>query len=234
VRDPRRTTALGRLLGYPPRFVVRHPLRAARNAIGNHPSAFADAHLLGLDGLEIGGAAHNDFRLARVNADRAPDASTLAAQRALTGRALPVDVVADGAALPLEDGSFDFVLASHVVEHMPDPIAALLEWGRVARRHVLVVVPRRDNPFDRDRPLTGFEELADRFLSRTDAAGDRHWSVWTPETFAEHCGRIGLPVEAVQDPDDKRGNGFAVLLDSRGVHRGSADALRERLAAGAA
>ena len=41
------------------------------------------------------------------------------------------DIVADAQALPIPDGGLDFVIASHVLEHMPFPLAALCEWYRV-------------------------------------------------------------------------------------------------------
>ncbi len=53
----------------------------------------------------------------------------------------------------------DFVFASHVIEHFPDPIRALYEWVRVTRRYIVLVVPHRDRTFDADRPLTSVAEL---------------------------------------------------------------------------
>ncbi len=47
----------------------------------------------------------------------------------------------DASALPIRDGSCDLVLAIEVLEHLPDPQAALLELARVARRDVVVSVP---------------------------------------------------------------------------------------------
>lgn len=44
--------------------------------------------------------------------------------------------------LPFEDGEFDLVSAIEVFEHLERPAAALSELARVARRHVLVSVPR--------------------------------------------------------------------------------------------
>lgn len=38
-----------------------------------------------------------------------------------------------GRDLPFEDNSIDRVIATHVLEHVPDPVAALTEWARVIR-----------------------------------------------------------------------------------------------------
>ena len=35
--------------------------------------------------------------------------------------------------LPMASGSFDALLAQHLIEHLPDPVAALREWRRVLR-----------------------------------------------------------------------------------------------------
>jgi ubiquinone/menaquinone biosynthesis C-methylase UbiE len=125
-------------------------------------------------------------------------------------------VVAPGDRLPFPDGSVDFVLASHVIEHFPDPIGALLEWRRVARRVVVLVVPHRDRTFDRDRPLTPLAELVERHAAGFTSGDDRHWSVWTLATFIELCDHLALPVLDALDPDDKTGNGFMVALDASG------------------
>jgi SAM-dependent methyltransferase len=205
--------AVGRLARYPPRFLLRHPVRAARNAVGNHPSALADRYLLHLDGVEIGGAAHNHFFLRTRNVDYTTAPSTAEVQRRFAGRVLPVDDVAVAGGLPYGSESFDFVLASHVIEHVPDAIGALLEWARVARRYVFLIIPARTNEFDHARPLTTLEELIDRHANAVDSIEDRHWSVWTPQTFRQLCEHLGLRVLEIQDPDDKRGNGFAVVLE---------------------
>lgn len=55
-------------------------------------------------------------------------------------------LVVDLAAIPLEDRAFDLVLASDVIEHLPDSIyhRALCEIARVARRYVLIAVPHEE------------------------------------------------------------------------------------------
>ena len=47
-----------------------------------------------------------------------------------------------GPDLPFDDGEFDIACALEVLEHVPDPERTLAEMARVARRHVLVSVPR--------------------------------------------------------------------------------------------
>ena len=172
------------------------------------------SYLDGLKGVEIGGSAHNDFKVDALNVDRYAEMDTVykQAERQVCGRAKPVDIIAPGHELPLEDKSFDFVLASHVIEHIPDPIAALDEWARVARRYIVLVVPHRDRTFDRDRPLTPLSELIERHESGFTSDEDRHWTVWTCETFVELCEHIGFEVLEARDPDTKGGNGFALIL----------------------
>ena len=49
---------------------------------------------------------------------------------------------ADIVALPYPDDTFDLVLAIEVLEHVPNPMGALRELARVARRDLVLSVPR--------------------------------------------------------------------------------------------
>ncbi len=104
------------------------------------------------------------------------------------------------------DESYDLVLASHVIEHVANPLGALTEWRRVTRRDgtVLLVVPHREGTFDHRRPVTSIEHLRDdeardteeddvthleevialHDLARDAGAGDA-------ATFAERCRNNG-------------------------------------------
>jgi SAM-dependent methyltransferase len=64
------------------------------------------------------------------------------------------------------DGAYDALLASHVLEHLANPLGALAEWRRVVRPggHILLIVPHREGTFDHRRPVTSLEHL------REDAA----------------------------------------------------------------
>ncbi|MBN1530593.1 MAG: class I SAM-dependent methyltransferase [Thermoleophilaceae bacterium] len=175
---------------------------------------YVRSYLKGMKGIEIGGAAHKDFGIDALNVDRYESMDTVykEAEREVWGRAKPVDIVAPGHALPLEDKSYDFVFASHSLEHIPDPVAALREWQRVAREYVVLILPHRDRTFDRDRPVTPVSELIERNEQGFSSDEDRHWTVWTCESFVELCERLGITVVATRDPDVKGGNGFVAVL----------------------
>ncbi len=179
-------------------------------------SAFVSGYLNGMQGIEIGASSHNRFYLDAINVDRYGGNDTVykREERRLALHAVKVDVVAPGDELPFDDDSYDFVFSSHVIEHFPDPIRALYEWVRIARRYVVVIAPHRNRTFDIDNPLTPVAELIERHRSGFTSDMDRHWSVWTCESFVELCDAAGLHVIDRQDPDDKVGNGFTVVIDA--------------------
>jgi len=69
----------------------------------------------------------------------------------------------------IESSSFDFVLSSHVIEHLANPLRGLGEWGRVLRDGgtLILVVPHRDGTFDHRRPVTTIEHLQEDFHNDT-------------------------------------------------------------------
>lgn len=56
-------------------------------------------------------------------------------------------VTGSAAALPFGGASFDYVIASEVLEHLPDAelAAAVAEMRRVAAKHIIVTVPNRES-----------------------------------------------------------------------------------------
>jgi SAM-dependent methyltransferase len=62
----------------------------------------------------------------------------------------------DACHLPFRPNSLDYVASSHVLEHVANPVAALLEWHRVLVSGGLIymVVPDRRYTFDRNRNLS--------------------------------------------------------------------------------
>jgi len=77
-------------------------------------------------------------------------------------RLVAPDLVSDATLLAeIPDASQDFVIASHVLEHLDDPVRALFTWRRVLRPggQLLLVVPDARFTFDRGRALTTLEHL---------------------------------------------------------------------------
>jgi SAM-dependent methyltransferase len=72
--------------------------------------------------------------------------------------------------------SYDFLLSSHVLEHVANPISALMEWIRVTvpGGMLAIVVPHREGTFDHRRPVTALEHLIADFDRRTSEADTTH------------------------------------------------------------
>ncbi len=137
--------------------VPSHMVRARRRV--------ARRHLRGR-GLEIG-ALHSPIPVGRGVAVRYVDRLPTEALR----REYPewsnvdmveVDVVDDGERLEtIPDGSQDFLIASHMLEHCENPLGTMrIHLAKLRPGGVLFyVVPDRRGSFDAERPLTSFEHL---------------------------------------------------------------------------
>jgi SAM-dependent methyltransferase len=187
------------------------------------PSKLALKYLHGLEGLEIGGSAHNPFGLKTKNVDFQAELDTIFKkfEIEMCGEALPVDIVAAGDDLPVSDESQDFVISSHVIEHFFDPIKALREWMRVVRPggYIFIIAPHKERTFDRDRPRTTLAELIARHegrIPRPSHDTHEHYSVWITEDLLELCHYLGFPVVEYQEVDDKVGNGFTIVIKKEG------------------
>jgi SAM-dependent methyltransferase len=65
----------------------------------------------------------------------------------------------------IPDRHYDFLIASHVFEHIANPLKAMAEWLRVLRPNgiILQVIPHRDGTFDYHRPVTTLAHLQGDF-----------------------------------------------------------------------
>jgi SAM-dependent methyltransferase len=59
------------------------------------------------------------------------------------------------------DHTYDFILSSHCLEHVANPLRALREWNRVTRPggHIILILPNPAETFDHRRPITTMEHL---------------------------------------------------------------------------
>lgn len=59
------------------------------------------------------------------------------------------------------DQRYDLILCSHVIEHIANPLKALLNWGKVLNPGglILSIIPDKSQMFDCKRPLTRMDHL---------------------------------------------------------------------------
>jgi SAM-dependent methyltransferase len=69
----------------------------------------------------------------------------------------------------IADATYDFLLASHILEHVANPVKALKEWHRVLRPggSLLVLLPNKEHTFDHRRPYTSLDHLIADFEADT-------------------------------------------------------------------
>jgi len=225
-------------------------------------SQLANQYLENLHGVEIGASTQNSFGLKRsINIDFSDEQGGLWQDKACEPAV--VNIVAFGDDLPFKDGTLDYVLSSHVIEHFFDPVKALREWHRVIKRggYIFIIAPHMDRTFDRHRDATTVSELIDRSTGKIKIANyakplnqqalegtgkehlgpfsevlpqqlfrgegtfrlkqgwayyetddHHHWSAWRTGDFVELVKRLNLNIVALQDIDDKVGNGFTVVI----------------------
>jgi SAM-dependent methyltransferase len=180
-------------------------------------------------GVELGASAIAPFPGVRAwNLEQPGAALFQEAQLRLAGQVAPIHVLGTAERLPFGDARLDFLLASHVIEHMPDTIRALGEWDRALRAGgiLFLIVPHRLRTFDRDRPRTDLRHhLADYALCTTVRSDPlvptSHYHVWETADFLgllEFLGAQGFldwAVEEVEEVDSRAGNGFTVVARKR-------------------
>ncbi|WP_221029449.1 methyltransferase domain-containing protein [Actomonas aquatica] len=76
-----------------------------------------------------------------------------------------------------EDQTFEFVILSHVIEHVANPIRVLAECFRILRPNglLLIAVPDKRYTYDRDRALTTFDHLWADYENGVTENDDEHY-----------------------------------------------------------
>jgi SAM-dependent methyltransferase len=74
------------------------------------------------------------------------------------------------------DSSYDFVLGSHYLEHLINPLAALATMRRVTKPggHVVLILPRKEACFDHPRGQNRIEEFLFQYLHKVKANDMRY------------------------------------------------------------
>jgi len=174
-------------------------------------SKLAHKYLDGLQGIEIGASAHNPFGLNTLNIDLYSE-NYQKEQIQMCGEFAKVDIISAGDNIGILDKSTDFIISSHVIEHFFNPIAALKEWNRIAKKYIFIIAPHKMRMFDKDRQVTSLQEFKEREFTDNSLFQDAHHSVFTTESFKELIEYVGFEIVEFNDFDDKVGNGFMFLL----------------------
>jgi 2-polyprenyl-3-methyl-5-hydroxy-6-metoxy-1,4-benzoquinol methylase len=89
--------------------------------------------------------------------------------------------------MPFDDDEFDLSSAIEVLEHVPDPEHTVAEMARVARRHLLVSVPRE--------PLWRGLNLARGAYVRDLGNTPGHLNHWSKRSFVSMLSRYGEVIQ---------------------------------------
>jgi len=214
------------------------------------PQPLAFKYCIG-NGVELGAALHNSFGLPNcpniapsngvdfLHLRDLQDYRLYAGEQGIYGKGIaPVDKIGDFRNIPVDPESLDFVISSHVIEHEPNPIAALLESARVLKNNGIFfcIFPKRtaEKTYDIFRPLTQLDELilaytenrtVDSFFppsfAGTSGVSDHwrsHYYVYSLQLMLRLVNWINRQklatfcVEAVEETDSKVGNGHTIIL----------------------
>lgn len=65
----------------------------------------------------------------------------------------------------VNDAAYDFVFASHCLEHIANPIKALKEWLRIIKTggYVILILPEKTRCFDHKREISKFSTLLSQY-----------------------------------------------------------------------
>lgn len=183
-------------------------------------SKIAHQYLDGLKGIEIGPSAHNPFNIPGcLFVDQYQPDNTHgygSEQTRLAGKIQQVDVIADASNLPFEDSSLDYIITSHLLEHIWDPIFCIKEWIRVLKPngYILTIVPHRNRGLESDktRDITSLNELIERNNNPDlNPNIDTHHNVFIKENLKELFEYCKTKTIEIEDPDQKVGNGILIL-----------------------
>lgn len=208
------------------------------------PQALAFKYCTG-DGVELGASQHNPFCLPNCLNVAPSDGVHYLYQRDLEDYLIYVEEqkkyvdniavvnkIGDFRHIPADTESLDFVISSHVIEHEPNPIAALLESARVLKEGGIFfcIFPKRtaEKKLDIFRPLTQLEEFVTAYTENrsihnfpsSDVSNTwrSHYYVYSLQSMLQLVNWINRQklaafcVEAVEETDSKVGNGHTIVL----------------------
>lgn len=191
-------------------------------------------------GVELGAASHNPFDL--------PDCLKVAPcdgrlflypqdmddfnayhheQMRTSGEVESIDLLGDFQSIAAGDGTFDYLISSHVIEHVPNVFAAYIESSRVLKNGgvFFCIFPKRTATlYDSTRPLITVEQMVDDYEKGLDMAimpkenWRGHYQVFSLQSMIRAINFLNKNelgswlIECVEETDSKVGNGHTVVL----------------------
>jgi SAM-dependent methyltransferase len=137
-----------------------------------------------------------------------------------------IDIVGDMQNIPLKDGSMDYFISSHVIEHEPNPIKAFLNISSKLKSNGIAffIFPKRNQlHIDAVRSLTTLDQFIDFYhqdINPLTAEGSHrtHYCVYSLQSFIKMINwsnshvDLRWQIEAIEETDSKVGNGHTVVL----------------------
>jgi len=178
------------------------------------------------DGIELGPSAHNSFGLDSIKiAPKERIEFWNKSQELMGEKPVEIDIYGDAENIPLDSKSMNYILNSHVIEHVPNPIKAFIEWDRILKEDgiMFMIFPKRDaDPIDAKKPISELESFINQFKNPKPLT-DEHCHIWifTLQRMLElidYCNEnnlISWEIIETQETDDKVGNGHTIVCKKK-------------------
>lgn len=74
----------------------------------------------------------------------------------------------------------DFIIASHLIEHLENPLLAISNWFRVLKENgiLYLAVPNKEKTFDVNRPVTSVKHLYRDYMEGPQTSIRQHYEEW--------------------------------------------------------
>lgn len=110
------------------------------------------------------------------------------------------NLIADALRLPFSPRSLDFLIASHVLEHLPFPLAALRHWYDVLRPGgvLLLRIPDKRYTFDVRRERTPLQHLIAEDSGNSEFDKQAHFEDWVENVVGRKRGTIEFGQEVAR------------------------------------
>ena len=199
-------------------------------------------------GIELGAAAHNSFELpgskniAPYTAGVLPD-ELISHQQSeeirICGHYAVVDIEGHATAIPCDKHSQDYIISSHVIEHVPNIIKAFLHWNNIIKPGgiVFMIFPKRDAlESDACRPITPLAEFISHYENNVDVythpgtePGNygQHFHVFDLRSmlrailWANKHLNLGWEILITEETDSKVSNGHTIIARTSSDHGSS-------------